>query len=95
MKELFDKVVQWAKDKNLIEGSTWERQYVKLAEEKDELMVAQSLAQMFPMAVQEAYEQYLTATGKKNTQKWLEQPAMNVLPTPDQGAASAQASGIA
>lgn len=40
MKELFDKVVQWAKEKNLIEGSTWERQYVKLAEEKDELMVA-------------------------------------------------------
>ena len=66
-----------------------------IAMAKDELAVAQGMAQQFPMAVQQAYEQYLTATGKKNTQKWLEQPEMNSLPGPDHGAAAAQASGIA
>jgi hypothetical protein len=65
-----------------------------IAMAKDELAVAQGMAQQFPMAVQQAYEQYLTATGKKNTQKWLEQPEMNSLPGPDHGAAAAQERGV-
>lgn len=40
MNELQNKVVEWAESKNLLTGSTWEKQYVKLAEEKDELMLA-------------------------------------------------------
>ena len=35
-----EQVVQWASNKGLIEDSTWEAQYIKFAEEKDELMVA-------------------------------------------------------
>lgn len=40
MNNTAEQVVQWASNKGLIEDSTWEAQYIKLAEEKDELMVA-------------------------------------------------------
>ena len=40
MKELIDKVVQWAEDRNLIEGSTPTRQIYKTMEEATELAVA-------------------------------------------------------
>ena len=40
MNKTAEQVVQWASAKGLVDNSTWEAQYVKLAEEKDELMVA-------------------------------------------------------
>lgn len=40
MKELIEQVVQWAKDRNLIEGSTPTRQIYKTMEEATELAVA-------------------------------------------------------
>lgn len=40
MNKTSEQVVQWASDKGLVDNSTWEAQYVKLTEEKDELMVA-------------------------------------------------------
>jgi NTP pyrophosphatase (non-canonical NTP hydrolase) len=38
--EVFKNIRIWAEGKNLIKGSTWDKQYIKLAEEKDELMNA-------------------------------------------------------
>jgi len=40
MNRTSEQVVAWADAKGLITDSTWEAQYVKLAEEKDELMLA-------------------------------------------------------
>lgn len=40
MQELISKVVQWAEDRNLIEGSSPERQIYKTMEEATELAVA-------------------------------------------------------
>ena len=40
MKELIEQVVQWAKDRNLIEGSSPARQIYKTMEEATELAVA-------------------------------------------------------
>mgnify|MGYP003408967129 CR=1 len=37
MQELVDKVVQWASDRNLIEGSTPEKQFLKTVEEMGEV----------------------------------------------------------
>jgi hypothetical protein len=59
------------------------------------LTIATGLAQLYPQGVGEAYKKVLEANGIKNTGKWMEQPEMNDLAMPDQGAASAQAAGIA
>ncbi len=40
MQEIINKIVQWGEDRNLIKGSTPEKQFLKLSEEMGELATA-------------------------------------------------------